>query len=79
MIDFNPDVSPFKHLKDLVGDKTAKAMLKIANEKERQTYKLVLICSVESEKFSFLLNYRARDGLLVAQHLHQQTSSSMPG
>ena len=77
-IDFNSDVSPFKQLKDLVGDKKASQMLEIAkkNKNPNAQFKLVLFCMTEGERFSFILNYTNRIGMLVNKEEHKKQSKN---
>ena len=65
IIDFNNDVSPFRNLKDLVGEKKANSMLSVAADHQAK-FSLVLFCLTEGERFSFVLNYSNEDGVLLS-------------
>ena len=65
VIDFNDDVSPFRTLRELVGQQTESKMKKMARQNDDK-FKLVLFCTTEGERFSYVVNYHNENGNLVS-------------
>ena len=64
IIDFNNDVSPFRNLQALVGNKKAKKLLHMATKHHEKQFSLVLFSMTEGERFSYILNYSNKNGVL---------------
>lgn len=63
-IDFNLDVSPFKNLRDLVGQQAASKLLDLARV-NTEPFELALFCVQHGERFLFQLKFDAMSGDLM--------------
>ena len=71
MIDFNPDVSAFKNLRQVIGTAKAEKLLEATAHHGTETnkYKLALFCTVDQERFNFEVEYDNITGELVQKNL----------
>ena len=66
IIDFNPDVSAFKNIAQLIGVEAAEKLLQASEPfASGNKYKLVLFCTIDSERFNYEIEYDNTTGDLV--------------
>ena len=68
MIDFNPDVSAFKRLGQLIGQQQAEKLIQATagQSTEKNRYRLILFCTADGERFNFEINYDNYSGNLLS-------------